>query len=77
MCIIVLEYDKFKDMVFSCIIDTSRTYIVPRLYKLHLEFKKPLETVLEDFNMYDGYMFDIKMEDLDKFILKRKNNDRN
>jgi len=57
----MLNYDDFKVRVFRVIggVNSSRTIIEQALHKLEKDFNIPYSIVVNDFNEFNGYDWDI------------------
>jgi hypothetical protein len=55
-----MEYNTFKFTIFNCIVNSSRTIIETYLERLAEDFNVPYNTVVQDYNKFEGVMIVIE-----------------
>jgi len=55
-----MNYNTMKEVIFNLIINSSRSIIEGYLHTLSTQYDIPYNTVVDDFNEYDSYMWSIE-----------------
>ena len=55
-----MNYNTMKEVIFNLIVNSSRSIIEGYLHTLSTQYDIPYNTVVDDFNEYDSYMWSIE-----------------